>query len=312
MLNKKFFTFATVLVAVFAVFSFFTPVKAEARGGGPWGDIDGYYTWQINGKGWTVYSQNGYSWVYDDYGNRTYLDAYGNKLDGVTAAAAATISQYKLTYYGYQNGMLVYQNPDGKLYSVSSDGRLTYISGGGAAPTPAKSGDLVVTYVYTSAEGLDIFKDVNGNLWYFGQGYYPYAYWGTNAGSYWKSGVANRVFRYAYVANGHNIYTDDYGNMWWFENNAAHLYSKGKGSNPQPTPSGDVDYTHVNTMSANGQTSTVFVGQYWTAPTYASWVPDGMRLLGWDYAESTGYVRWKPGQSIKNTGHDLTLYPVYG
>ena len=35
------------------------PVMASVEGGGPWGDIDGYYTWEINGKGWTIYSQNG-------------------------------------------------------------------------------------------------------------------------------------------------------------------------------------------------------------------------------------------------------------
>jgi hypothetical protein len=37
-----------------------------------------------------------------------------------------------------------------------------------------------------------------------------------------------------------------------------------------------------------------------------------MHRIGWDYAENTGYVRWKPGAYIKNTGNDLSLYPVYG
>ena len=71
-MKKTLITMFAALCAVVAMAFMVTPTKAETKGLGPWGDIDGYYTWQINGKGWTVYSQNGYSWVYDDYGNRTY------------------------------------------------------------------------------------------------------------------------------------------------------------------------------------------------------------------------------------------------
>ena len=79
-MKKAFIRFMAAACAVVAVASTSVSVSAKTEGLGPWGDIDGYYTWQINGKGWTVYSQNGYSWVYDDYGHRTYLDAYGNRL----------------------------------------------------------------------------------------------------------------------------------------------------------------------------------------------------------------------------------------
>ena len=310
MTKKPLLNFVSIVAAVLFLFISMTPVQAQTQGGGPYGDIDGYYTWEINGKGWTIYSQNGYSWVYDDYGNRTYLDAGGNKLPGVSLAAARTIAEMRLTYYTTSNGVYVYSNPDGKLYTVDNNG---YLYNYGSSPvTPAGKYDLVVTYVYTSSEGLDIFKDINGNLWYFGDGYYPYAYWGTNAGSYWKAGVSNRIFRYAYIADGHTLYRDDAGRLWWFENQSAHLYSGGGGFNPKPTPGGDVDYNHSNTMCVDGKNVVVYVGQYWQAPTYVSWAPDGMHLIGWDYAENTGYVRWKPGASIKNTGSDLYLYPVYG
>jgi hypothetical protein len=312
MFRKSLSLLSSIAAAVLMVFISMAPVQAQTQGGGPYGDIDGYYTWEINGKGWTIYSQNGYSWVYDDYGNRTYLDAGGNKLPGVNLAAAKTIAQMKLTYYTTSNGVYVYSNPDGKLYTVDSNG---YLYNYGTAPTPtptptpAGPNDLVVTYVFTSAEGLDIFKDVNGNLWYFGDGYFPYMYWGTSAGSYWRSGVSNRVFRYQFVDSGHTIYSDSAGRLWYFEKNAAHAYHNGGGFNPQPTPTPS---GKTNTMYVDGKQSTVSVGQYWQAPSYASWAPDGMRLIGWDYAENTGYARWKPGAYIQNTGSDLYLYPVYG
>ena len=73
-----------------------------------------------------------------------------------------------------------------------------------------------------------------------------------------------------------------------------------------------MDYSRANTLSADGKSWTVYVGQYWQAPSSVSWTPAGTKLIGWDYAEGTGYVRWKPGAYIQNTGNDLTLYAVYG
>lgn len=302
MMKRISFNFSAAFAAFAMMFIIARPVQAQTQGGGPYGDIDGYYTWEINGKGWTVYSQNGYSWVYDDYGNRTYLDSYGNKLYNVTAAAARTISEMKLTYNSTVSGVTVYQNPEGKLYTVDANGRLSSWGGG---YTPSGK-DLVVKYVFNSADGYIVYQDPYGKLWFFGDGYYPYAYWGSSVGSHWESGHPNRVFRYAYVADNHTLYSDDAGRLWWFENDAAHQYHPG-GFKPTPTPSGK-----TNTMWVDGKTVTVSVGQSWQAPTYVSWVPDGMRLIGWDYAEGTGYARWKPGQWIQNTGSDLALYPVYG
>lgn len=319
MLRKTLLKLTAMAGAVLVMFIIASPVQAQVKGGGPYGDIDGYYTWEINGKGWTIYSQNGYSWVYEDNGTRTYLDSYGNKLYNVTPAAAATIAQYKLTYSGTYNGVDVYANPDGKLYTVSSTGQLTLINGSNPQPAPAPaptSRDLVVTYVYTSAEGYNIFKDVNGSLWYFADGYYPYRWYGSNAGAYWISGISNRVYRYQYVSPaGNNLYSDDAGRLWWFDNAGAHLYSSG--GTPSVNPGGkpaetNVDWNHVNTMWADGKSSVVYVNQYWQAPSTVSWTPQGTKLIGWDYAEGTGYARWKPGQWIKNTGSDLALYPVFG
>ena len=168
-------------------------------------------------------------------------------------------------------------------------------------------------YAFNSADGYIVYRDPYGNLWFFGEGYFPTHYWGNSYGSYQTSGNPDRIFRYAYVADGHTLYRDDAGRLWWFENNTAHLYSgSGGGGGSTPAPGGsDVDWTRTNTMWADGQTSVVYVGQYWIAPKTVSWAPDGMHLIGWDYAENTGYVRWKPGAYIKNTGNDLSLYPVY-
>ena len=308
---------SAVLTAALAFFLVMMPVKAAVTGGGPYGDIDGPYTWEVNGKGWTIYSQNGYSWVYDDYGNRTYLDSYGNKLYGVTQAAAKTISEMKLTYNSTVGGVTIYQNPDGKLYTVDANGYLSLYGNPGAPVNPPAGGnDLVVKYAFNSADGYIVYKDPYGTLWFFGEGYYPTHYWGNSTGSYWTAGNPDHVFRYAGVSqDGHTLYRDDAGRLWWFANDTAHLYN-GKGTgfnpNPKPAPGGDVDYNHTNTMWADGQSSVVYVGQYWVAPSRVSWSPDGMHLIGWDYAEGTGYVRWKPGAYIKNTGSDLALYPVYG
>ena len=309
---KKMLKLSAVLSVMVATFLGTPMVQAQTAGLGPYGDIDGYYTWEINGKGWTVYSQNGYSWVYDDYGNRTYLDSYGNKLYGVTQAAAKTIAEMKLTYNSTVGGVSIYQNPDGKLYTVDSNGYLTLYGGGSVSPTtPVTKNDLIVKYVFNSADGYIVYQDVNGKYWFFGEGYYPYRYWGNSTGSHWEPGNADRVFRYSYVSSdGHTLYSDDAGRLWYFENDKAYLYSgKGKGFNP--TPSSDVDYSRTNTMWVDGQTKVVHVGEYWQAPTWVSWSPEGMHLIGWDYAEGTGYVRWKPGAYIKNTGNDLSLYPVY-
>ena len=145
---------------------------------------------------------------------------------------------------------------------------------------------------------------------------YPYRYYGGTAGAYWIAGISNRVYRYQYVSPaGNNLYSDDAGRLWWFDNAGAHLYSSG--STPSVNPSGkpaetNVDWNHTNTMWADGKSSVVYVNQYWQAPTTVSWAPQGAKLIGWDYAEGTGYVRWKPGAYIKNTGNDLTLYAVYG
>jgi hypothetical protein len=304
--------FTALAAAFLSTLLFTTPVQANTAGGGPYGDIDGYYTWEINGKGWTVYSQNGYSWVYDDSGNRNYLDAYGNRLYGVTPAAARTITELKLTYNSTQGGVTVYQNPDGKLYTVDANG-IVYAYGTAPVTPPVSGNDLVVRYAFNSADGYIVYKDPYGNLWFFGEGYFPIHYWGTSAGSYQTAGNPDRIFRYAYVADGHTLYRDDAGRLWWFENDTAHLYNgKGQGFNPTPAPSGtDVDWKHTNTMWADGKSSTVYVGQFWVAPTTVSWCPEGTHLLGWDYAEGTDYVRWHPGAAIRNTGNDLTLYPVY-
>lgn len=310
MVRRMMFKLTAAAAAFLSTLIFMTPVQANTTGGGPYGDIDGAYTWEINGKGWTVYSQNGYSWIYDDYGNRTYLDAYGNRLYGVTAAAARTITEMKLTYNSTVSGVNVYQNPDGKLYTVDANGRLYAY---GSSPAPVSGNDIVVRYAFNSADGYIVYKDPNGTLWFFGEGYFPTHYWGNSYGSYQTGGHPDHVFRYAGVADGHTLYRDDAGRLWWFANDTAHLYSgKGSGGGSTPTPSGsDVDWKHTNTMWADGQSSTVYVGQYWVAPTRVSWAPDGMHLIGWDYAEGTGYVRWKPGAYIKNTGNDLSLYPVY-
>ena len=312
MLKKFLKHTSAAAAAILAAFLIAGPVQAQVKGGGPFGDIEGPYTWEVNGKGWTIYSQNGYSWVYDDYGNRTYLDSYGNKIDDGSTAAARTIAEMHLTYYATVNGTTVYQNPDGKLYTVGNDGHLYPYNRPNPNP-PVSNNDLVVNYVYTAADGKNIFQDVNGNLWYFAYGYFPYRWYGSTAGAYWLNGVSNRIFRYAYVSpQGNSLYYDDNGRLWWFDGNGAHLYSSGGGFNPSGKPAEtNVDWKHSNTMWADGKSSTVYVNQYWQAPSTVSWAPNGMKLIGWDYAESTGYARWKPGQWIKNTGSDLALYPVY-
>lgn len=152
-----------VSAAVLSVMLFMTPVQAQVTGGGPYGDIDGYYTWEINGKGWTVYSQNGYSWVYESNGARTYLDSYGNKLYGVTPAAARTITEMKLTYNSTVNGTTVYQNPNGALYTVDANGRIyAYGASPAPAPAPVSGRDIVVKYAFNSADGYVVYKDPNG------------------------------------------------------------------------------------------------------------------------------------------------------
>lgn len=331
-MNRTFIRlFASLCAAVSMLFTA-VPTLASTNGGGPWGDIDGYYTWQINGKGWTVYSQNGYSWVYDDYGTRTYLDSYGNKLDGVTAAAAKTITQYSLTYNSTVNGVVVYSNPDGKLYTVSSNGALTYVGGGGSTPAPAPSPSPSVPnytfyYQFTSPNGYHVYKDDYGNYWWYAQGGIPMKWTGGYpSGSYWRADIPNFSYYYSYKSSdGYYIYTDDYKNQWWFGSDGTpHLVRKGSGGGGvAPTPGGgqggdskpagsNVDYSRSNKMEANGQQYVVYVGQYWQAPTTVSWAPAGTKLIGWDYAEGSNYVRWKPGAYIKNTGSDLFLYPVYG
>jgi hypothetical protein len=304
---------ACAMAAIAVLMTNAAPAQAQVKGGGPYGDIDGYYTWEINGKGWTIYSQDGYSWVYDDYGHRTYLDAYGNKLDNVTAAAAKTITQYRLTYYSTVNGVTVYQNPDGKLYTVDSNGYLS--QAGGSTPTPAPSvNDYTMTYIFTSPNGYNIYQDIHGNYWWFAAGGIPNRWTsGMPAGSYWKEGVGNYTYRFSYKSNeGYYIYVDDYGSTWWFSaDGTPHQVTKGSGGGAGGFTPG-VDYTRTNTLTVDGRSYVCYVGQYWTAPTTVSWTPAGKKLLGWDYAESTGYVRWKPGTSIKNTGNDLTLYAVYG
>ncbi len=295
------------------------PVMASVEGGGPWGDIDGYYTWEINGKGWTIYSQNGYSWVYDDYGNRTYLDAYGNKLDGVTAAAAKTITEMKLTYYTHDNGMVVYKNPDGKLYTVDNNGRI-YSYGGSGGGGGEHVPNYVMYYTFTSADGYNVYCDDYGNYWWYSAGGIPKRYTGSHDGSYWRTDVHNYTYYYSYRSpEGYYIYRDDYGNTWWFgQGGVPHQYtSSGRGGGFNPNPSGkpaetDVDYSRSNVMEADGRRTTVHVGQYWQAPTTVSWAPASTKLIGWDYAEGTNYVRWAPGAWIKNTGYDLHLFPVYG
>ena len=332
-MKKAFIRFMAAACAVVAVASTSVSVSAKTEGLGPWGDIDGYYTWQINGKGWTVYSQNGYSWVYDDYGHRTYLDAYGNRLDGASAAAAKTITQYSLTYYTTVSGINVYKSPDGKLYTVSNDGILTYYGTDGGTPAPAPAptpaptiNNYTMTYSYTSPNGYNIYTDGYGKTWWFSAGGIPNRWtYGYLDGSYWKNGIPNYTFYYSYKsADGYYIYRDDYNNYWWFGSDGTpHLVKQGSGQGggqggdkpapaPTPAPSSDVDFSRKNVMDAQGVRSTVYVGQYWVAPKTVSWAPDGMRLIGWDYAENTGYVRWKPGAYIKNTGSDLYLYPVYG
>ena len=319
-MNRKLIRFAAVAASA-AVLALNT-VPAAAEGLGPYGDITGPYTWEINGKGWTVYTQNGLSWVYDDYGNRTYLDSYGNRLDGVSQAAAMSIAQYKLTYNSTYNGVVIYSNPDGKLYSVSQDGVLTAI-GQSVTPTPTPApapsvSNYVFTYSYSTANGLNIYTDNAGRNWYFDQSGIPHILtWGYQNGSYWRSDVSNYNFYYSYRSNdGYYIYRDDYGNSWWFGNDGqAHLVSRGSGGGTggDRQPSAPyVDYSRSNTMDAGGIRETVYVGQSWTAPTTVSWAPEGMRLIGWDYTEGSGYVRWKPGAKIQNTGSDLYLYAVYG
>ena len=292
------------------------PAQAQLNGGGPYGDIDGYYTGEINGKGWTVYSQNGYSWIYDDRGNRTYLDAYGNQLYNVTPAAAKTITQYSLTYNSTYNGVVVYSNPDGKLYTVSSDGRLNAVGGSAPAPAPQPAANnYTFFYSFTTPSGYNIYTDERGNNWWFAAGGIPNRWTGGYpAGSYWKQGIGNYTYYFSYVSNeGYYIYTDDYHNFWWFSaDGTPHMVSRGSGGGSGGDRDPNVDYTRTNTLTADGQKQIVYVGQYWKAPSTVSWTPAGCRLLGWDYAEGTGYVRWKPGASIKNTGQDLMLYAVYG
>ena len=298
-----------------------TPVAAATEGGGPWGDIDGYYTWQINGKGWTVYSQNGYSWIYDNYGNRTYLDSYGNQLYGVTQAAAKTITEMKLTYHSTENGVTVYSNPNGILYTVDSNGRLNNYGGGGGGGEHVAN--YVMYYTYTSANGYNVYCDDYGNYWWFSAGGTPNRWTGSSEGSYWRTDVHNYTYYFAFKSSeGYYIYRDDYGNSWWFgAGGVPHKYGGSGGFNPggNVTPGGsgkpaetDVDYNHTNVMEANGVRTVVYVGQYWQAPTTVSWAPQGTKLIGWDYAEGTNHVRWKPGEWIKSTGSDLFLYPVYG
>ncbi len=305
----------TAVTAVLAFILGMIPVHAQLNGGGPYGDIEGNYTWEINGKGWTVYSQNGYSWVYDDYGNRTYLDAYGNKLDGISAAAARTIAEMRLTYYGTFNGTAIYSNPNNQLFTVGADGQLYPF--GGSAPQP-QNNDYVMHYSYTSSSGYNIYRDDYGNYWWFSAGGIPNRWYGNNAGSWWRTDVHDYVYSFAYrSAEGYNLYRDDYGSLWWFGTGGVpHQYKEGSGS-PSSNPNGrpaeiNVDWRHSNTMEADGRVSTVYVNQYWQAPSNVFWAPEGMKLIGWDYAENTGYVRWKPGEWIKNTGSDLHLYPVYG
>lgn len=327
-MKKTLITMFAALCAVVAMAFMVTPTKAETKGLGPWGDIDGYYTWQINGKGWTVYSQNGYSWIYDDYGNRIYLDAYGNQLYGVSAAAAKTITQYSLTYNSTVNGVVVYQNPDGKLYTVDNNGKLTYWGGGATpapTPTPAPSGKgYTFFYSYTTPSGYNIYTDGYGKTWWFAAGGMPQRWTGGYPdGSYWRTDVHDYTYWYSYTsADGYYIYVDDYKNQWWFGSDGTpHLVRTGGGSsggqggdsNPDTPPSsGIIDYNHSNTMQADGKSVTVHVGEYWQAPKTVSYTPAGTRLIGWDYAEGTNYVRWKPGAWIRNTGGDLYLYPVYG
>ena len=325
-MKKLFISFVAVICGFVMLGMNVTPVAAQTAGLGPWGDIDGPYTWQINGKGWTVYTQNGYSWVYDDYGNRTYLDAYGNRLDGVTAAAAKTITQYSLTYYTTYNGITVYKNPDGKLYTVGSDGIL-HLYGTEPAPAPAPApapsvNNYTFYYSFTSPNGYNVYTDGYGNTWWFAQGGIPQRWtYGYPEGSYWKPGINNYTYYYSYrSADGYYIYRDDYNNYWWFGSDGTpHLVKQGSGGQggdkpapaPTPAPSSDVDFNHKNVMEADGIQYTAYVGQYWVAPKTVSWAPEGMHLIGWDYAANTGYVRWKPGAFIKNTGSNLYLYAVY-
>lgn len=333
-MTKTFLKLFASIAAVIAMCFTAVPVAAQTNGGGPWGDIDGYYTWEINGKGWTIYSQNGYSWVYDDYGNRTYLDSYGNKLDGASAAAAKTITQYKLTFYSYENGIAVFTNPDGKLYTVdNTTGKLTYVGGGSTpAPTPTPSPDPSVPnytfyYQFTTPSGYHIYKDGYGNYWWYSAGGIPNRWTGGFPdGSYWRADIPNFSYYYSYKsADGYYIYVDDYKNQWWFGSDGTpHLVRQGGGGSSgggtsgggssgggAPTPT-NVDYNHTATMTADSTRQVCYVGQYWQAPTTVSWAPAGTKLIGWDYAEGTNYVRWKPGAYIKNTGSDLYLYPVYG
>ena len=315
-LKKTLLNLSGVVAAVFVVFLLATPTHAQTNGLGPYGDIDGYYTWVINSNGQKVYSQNGRSWIYDNNGNRIYVDSRSN------ADTSKIISQYNLTYYTTENGVAVYRSPEGRLYTIDADGNLAIRSSvapvlpasGSSAPSGQSSsvqGDLVVKYVYHAADGSPVYQDPNGNLWYFANGYYPYRYWGGTAGSYWVSGTPDRTFRYSYTADGHPLYSDG-SRLWWFASDGAHLYGNAKGFNPPSQQNTNVDWSRSNSMWVNGLTITVYVGQSWQAPTYSAWCPDGMHLIGWDYAEGTGYVRWKPGQYIQNTGSDLALYPVFG
>jgi len=316
MIRRMLFKSAAVTAAFLCALMFMTPVQAQVTGGGPYGDIDGYYTWEVNAKGWTIYSQNGYSWVYEGNGSRTYLDVYGNKLYGASPAAAKTITDMRLMYHSTVNGVMVYKGPDGNLYTVDNNGGV-YSHGSAPAPAPAPAPaaggrDLVVRYAFNSADGYVVYQDGNGKYWFFGEGYYPTHYWGNSIGSYQTTGHPDKIFRYAGPADGHILYRDDAGRLWYFENDTAYLYrSNGYNPNVKPAETG-VDTSRSNTMWADGRSTTVYVGQYWQAPTWVSWCPDGMHLIGWDYAEGTGYVRWKPGAYIKNTGNDLSLYPIYG
>ena len=272
---KKIFVSLVAIVCGFVMLGLnMTPVAAQTGGLGPWGDIEGYYTWQINDKGWTVYSQNGTYWIYDDYGHRTYLDANGNP-----------------------------------------------ISGGGTAPAPAPAptvNNYTFYYTFTSPDGYNVYTDGFGNNWWFAQGGVPQRWTrGYPAGSYWKEGIGNYTYYYSYRSNdGLYVYRDDYNNYYWFGSDGTpHLVKKGSGGPssvaPAPAPAANIDYSKTNVMEADGVRYTVYVGQSWVAPKTVSWTPEGMHLVGWDYAADTGYVRWKPGAAIKNTGSNLYLYPVF-
>ena len=311
---------------------FITPVKAEEVPGGPWGDIQGWYQWRINAKGQTIYSQNGVSWIYDAYGNRTYLDVHDNPIYNITPAKASTIAQMQLTYYTTDNGVDVYAAPSGVLYTIDDYGHVyQYGQSGGGGGSSEHVNDYTMYYSFTTPDGYNIYGDDYGNCWWFGAGGTPNRYYGGSENSYWRTDVHNYVYRYQYkTADGYYIYRDDYGNLWWFgAGGEPHRYNgagagAGTGSAAPGASTGaaapaasnkpaetNVDWSMINYMEADGVRTAKYVGQYWQAPTTISWRPEGTRLVGWDWAEDTGYVRWAPGAWILNTGSDLYLYPVF-